>query len=182
MKRFLSTHTIQNNKEFKEKYNYKNMGIKRNVWKDVKEPLEVHEDNRGVIADIFYKENIGHVAIITSKGGVRRGDHYHKETTQHLLMTKGSLVYVYAPADKPSQVKHVLAKVGDLVSTGPFEIHTLLFPEDNEFIVFSSGLRGGKDYEKDTFRVEPLVLPDEIKNLVSQNSNLIRKDHEVRVE
>ena len=28
--------------------------------------------------------------------------------------------------------------------------------EKNEFIVFSKGLRGGKDYEKDTYRVAPI--------------------------
>ncbi len=156
------------------------MMIKLNVWKDAKEPLEVLEDQRGIIADIFYKKNINHVAIIKSKAGVRRGDHYHKQTTQHMLMTSGSLVYVYQPVDKSQPVKHILAKEGDLVSTGPFEIHTLLFPEDNEFIVFSEGLRGGKDYEKDTYRVEPLVLPLEIKKLVSKDPSLIRKEHKVR--
>lgn len=154
--------------------------IIKNVWKDVKEPLEVHEDNRGVISDIFYKDDIGHVAIITSKKGVRRGDHYHKETVQHMLMTNGSLIYVYQPVDKSQPVKYIHAKKGDLVSTHPFEVHTLLFPEDNEFIVFSSGLRGGKDYEKDTYRVEPLVLPNEIKDLVSNNPELSRQKHEVR--
>ena len=154
--------------------------IIRNVWKDVKEPLEVHEDNRGIISDIFYKENIEHVAIIKSKKGVRRGDHYHKETTQHVLITKGSLIYVYMPSDKSSPVKHILVKAGEMVTTSPFEIHTLLFPEDNEFIVFSSGPRGGHDYEKDTYRVEPLNLPKEIENFVSSELELIRKKHEVK--
>ncbi len=151
-----------------------------NVWTDVQPPLQSHEDNRGKIADIFYKSGIDHVAIITSKKGVRRGDHYHKETTQHMLMTKGSLIYVYQPVDKSQPVKHVLAKEGQLVSTPPNEIHTLLFPEDNEFIVFSSGLRGGQDYEKDTFRVEPQQIPQEIKHVLSTDSNLVRKEHVVR--
>jgi hypothetical protein len=95
-------------------------------------------------------------------------------------MTKGSLVYVYAPVNKPSEVKHILAKNGDLVTTNPFEIHTLLFPEDNEFIVFSSGLRGGQDYEKDTYRVTPIKLPKEIENLVSKNPELLRQKHEIK--
>jgi len=152
----------------------------RNVWKDAKSPLEIHEDNRGKIADIFYKENIEHAAIIKSKKGVRRGDHYHKETTQHMLITKGSLVYVYAPVDDPSSVRYLLAKEGDVVSTPPFEIHTLLFPKDNEFVVFSSGLRGGQDYEKDTYRVKPLSLPNEIEGLISKDVDLTRKQHEIR--
>lgn len=153
---------------------------KRSVWRDVKAPLEVHEDNRGIIADIFYKSGIEHVAIIKSKKGVRRGDHYHKETTQHVLITKGSLMYVYQPVDRSQPVKYELIKEGEMVSTHPLEIHTLLFPEDNEFIVFSSGLRGGQDYEKDTFRVEPLELPEEIASLVSSNPTLTRQKHEIR--
>ena len=43
-------------------------------------------------------------------------------------------------------------------STGPNEIHALkIGPEGNEFIVFSKGLRGGKDYESDTFRVDNII-------------------------
>ena len=141
------------------------MVLKRNVWIDIKPPLEIHEDARGKIADMFYKADIAHVAIISTKKGGRRGDHYHKETVQHTLVTKGSLIYVYQPSDKSSQVKYILLKEGDLVTSEPFEVHTMLFPENNEFIVFTSGLRGGKDYEKDTFRVNPLELPDEIKNI-----------------
>ncbi len=156
------------------------MGIKRNVWKDVKSPLEVHADNRGIIADIFYKEDIQHVAIINSKKGVRRGDHYHKETTQHMLMTKGSLYYVYQPVDKSQQVKYEIVREGEMMTTKPYEIHTLLFSEDNEFIVFSSGIRGGQDYEKDTYRVDPLILPNEIQYLVSEDHNLIRQSHDIR--
>ena len=156
------------------------MGIKRNVWKDVKSPLEVHADNRGIIADIFYKEDIQHVAIITSKKGVRRGDHYHKETTQHMLMTKGSLYYVFQPVDKSQPVKYEIVREGEMLTTHPFEIHTLLFSEDNEFIVFSSGIRGGKDYEKDTYRVDPLILPNEIKYLISNDPTLIRQSHDIR--
>ena len=38
------------------------------------------------------------------------------------------------------------------------EIHALEIGEEgNQFIVFSSGLRGGKDYEDDTFRVESII-------------------------
>lgn len=156
------------------------VGAKKNVWEDVKSPLEIHEDNRGKIADIFYNEDINHVAIISSKKGVRRGDHYHKETTQHCLVIRGSMIYVSQPSDKSEPVKYILIKEGDIISTPPFEVHTLLFPEDNEFIVFSSGLRGGKDYEKDTFRVEPLALPNEIQNVVSTNIDLLRQKHEVK--
>ena len=45
----------------------------------------------------------------------------------------------------------------DLISTPPFEIHALKISKENHFIVFASGMRGGKDYESDTFRVDPII-------------------------
>jgi dTDP-4-dehydrorhamnose 3,5-epimerase-like enzyme len=130
----------------------------RNVWKNVKEPLELHVDDRGSIVDLFYSEDINHVAMVTSEPNSIRGNHYHKETTQHMLMTKGSLEYWYKPVDSDEKAKMVIARQGDLVSTGPNEIHALrIGPEGNEFVVFSQGIRGGKDYESDTFRVDSII-------------------------
>jgi|TARA_R110000803_G_scaffold72806_3_gene136538 dTDP-4-dehydrorhamnose 3,5-epimerase-like enzyme len=130
----------------------------RNIWKNVQEPLEIHTDDRGSIVDLFYDEDINHVATVTSEPNVIRGNHYHKETTQHMLMTKGSLEYWYKNVDSDEPSKMVVANEGDLVSTGPNEIHALrIGPKGNEFVVFSQGKRGGKDYESDTFRVDNII-------------------------
>jgi dTDP-4-dehydrorhamnose 3,5-epimerase-like enzyme len=115
------------------------------------------KDHRGAIKDLFYKENINHVAhIVTEKKGVVRGNHYHKKTTQFMYMISGSLNYWYKKlgSNKPARVVRVIK--GEIIKTPPKEIHALTFDEKNEFIVFSRGLRGGKDYEKDTFRVSPI--------------------------
>ena len=73
-------------------------------------------------------------------------------------MTKGSLEYWYKNIDSDEPSKMVVANKGDLVSTGPNEIHALrIGPEGNEFVVFSQGKRGGKDYESDTFRVDNII-------------------------
>ena len=53
--------------------------------------------------------------------------------------------------------KFIIANEGDMISTPPFEIHALRITKKNKFIVFSQGLRGGKDYEKDTFRVNNII-------------------------
>jgi mannose-6-phosphate isomerase-like protein (cupin superfamily) len=132
--------------------------IIRNILKAGHKNLQIHEDERGVIADIFYKEAIDHVAYIDTKPNSVRGNHYHKETTQHMLMTQGSLEYWYKNIDDKGAAKHIVAKVGDLVSTPPLEIHALrIGSEGNKFIVFSQGLRGGMDYESDTFRVSSII-------------------------
>ena len=53
----------------------------KNINKDVKDPLELHVDDRGSIVDVFYKHNIEHVAVVTSEPNVLRGNHYHKNST-----------------------------------------------------------------------------------------------------
>lgn len=116
------------------------------------------KDKRGTISDIFYKKNINHVAIIKSKKGVRRGDHYHKKTTQYMYCTKGELEYWYKNKNSKTKPKKVLLKKGYLIETPPFEMHALKITKENEFIVFTTGLRGGKDYEVDTFRFEPSLI------------------------
>ena len=131
---------------------------KINIFENDNPDLEVFNDNSGTIADVFYNHALNHVAIITSEPNVIRGNHYHKETTQHMLMTKGSLEYWYKDFGSDEPAKMYVAKVGDLVSTKPFEIHGLrICSEGNEFIVFSEGLRGGKDYESDTYRVDSII-------------------------
>lgn len=139
--------------------------IKKNVWTDIELPLEYFEDERGKIADIFFKKNIDHVAIIHSEPNIMRGNHYHKQSTQHMLITKGSLEYWHKPVGSDEPPKMKLMEVGDLVSTPPYELHTLIIRDDgNEFIVFSEGVRGGSDYESDTFRVPCFVPEDKLPN------------------
>lgn len=123
------------------------------------------KDRRGDISDIFYKTNINHVAVINSVKGALRGDHYHKKTTQSMYMSRGSLRYYYREYDKSKKqwgkTKNVVVKKGEMVKTPPYEIHALEILEDNQFIVFSWGKRGGKDYESDTFRVKQSLIHDE---------------------
>ena len=118
-------------------------------------------DERGSISDIMYKAEINHVAVIESKcSGVIRGNHYHKATTQTIFMTKGSLRYWYQPVDKSQPPKSVLVREYESVSSPPNEIHAMEILEPNQFLVFSQGVRGGEDYESDTFRV-PSIIPTE---------------------
>jgi quercetin dioxygenase-like cupin family protein len=115
------------------------------------------QDHRGLIQDLFYKENINHVALITTKKkGVVRGNHYHKKSTQFMYILSGSLKYWHKKVNSKKKAQVIRVRKGELVKTPPHEIHALTFDEKNEFIVFSKGLRGGKDYEKDTFRVPPI--------------------------
>ena len=56
------------------------------------------------------------------------------------------------------KTKKIKLKKFDYLITRPNEIHAYKFLEKTEMIVFSKGLRGGKDYEKDTFRVQKKLI------------------------
>jgi hypothetical protein len=74
-----------------------------------------------------------------------------------MLITKGSLEYWYKPLSSDMPAKVEIARVGDMITTEPLEIHALKIIEDNEFVVFTTGSRGGRDYESDTVRVNPPI-------------------------
>lgn len=136
----------------------------KNIWEEVKVPLEIHKDDRGTIVDIFYDTEINHINSIKSVKGALRGDHYHKQTTQYILIIKGSMEYWYKPSNTNEPAKQIVVRKGDLITTPRLEVHALkILEDDTEFVTFSSGLRGGKDYEKDTFRVEPSIIPGRTK-------------------
>ena len=134
------------------------MNKKRNIFNENSPSLETHKDERGIIADIFYKENIHHAAFIESKPNIIRGNHYHKETVQYMVITQGSLEYWYKPLDSNEKARCIELFKGDFIKTPPFEIHALkIGAQGNQFIVFTEGKRGGMDYEKDTFRVPSII-------------------------
>lgn len=132
--------------------------LKRNILDTSGTSLEYHRDSRGSIVDIFYNEKIEHVTLVTSNPDSIRGNHYHKQTTQHMLMMKGSLEYWYKPTNSTEDAKMVEVFAGDIITTEPNEIHALkIGSKGNQFIVFTEGLRGGMDYESDTYRVENII-------------------------
>jgi mannose-6-phosphate isomerase-like protein (cupin superfamily) len=128
-----------------------------NIFEGLPDGLSKFEDDRGSIIDIFYKKEINHVNQIVSNPNVIRGNHKHNHTTQHILITSGSLEYWYQNDDMPESDFHK-AKTGDLLTSEPGEIHALkIGPSGCTFITFSEGIRGGDDYESDTIRVASII-------------------------
>ena len=129
----------------------------KNIWVNVEEPLEMHSDDRGSIVDIFYNDNIQHVAYIKSNKGALRGNHYHKKTIQWNYVLSGKLKLI--SQFKGKKKKSIIMKKGDLVFTEPWESHALVgVSDDCEFLVFTKGPRGGKEYESDTYRLTEKLI------------------------
>ena len=115
-------------------------------------PAFVHEDERGHIIDILAGVDFKYATIIASQEGVVRGNHYHEKTVQWVYVLRGQLKCL---ARKPGKdVEEAILNSGCLLENEPYEAHTLVALEDTEFLVLTSGVRGGADYEKDTYRLE----------------------------
>lgn len=128
-------------------------------------------DDRGNISDVMYKGEFQHAAVIETfvpKDGtpVIRGNHFHAQTEQHIYILDGSLTYWWqwmTITDDGNmvpfgEINSIHVPKGCMVSSPTFEIHALEIWEDCRFIVFSNGLRGGRDYESDTVRIHPPIL------------------------
>ena len=126
--------------------------MKINIFKK-----KIFRDTRGVIADVIYKNHINHIGYIYSKKNAIRGNHYHKKTSQYNFVLEGVINY-YLKLKKQKKIKVIKLKKGDLILTKPNEIHAFkTISSKSIFMVFTLGIRGGKDYEKDTYRVESIV-------------------------
>ena len=115
-----------------------------------------HKDSRGVIIDLLEKKKINAITYITQKKGKIRGNHFHKKTIQWNYLIKGKIKIVTKKRNKG--VQEMILSRGDLVVTSLNESHAIKAIEYSEYLVFTQGPRGGKEYERDTFRLsEPLI-------------------------
>ena len=116
----------------------------------------VHRDERGLIIDLLEKKKINAITFITQKKGKIRGNHFHKKTTQWNYLIKGKIEIVAKKKNKG--LKKMILLKGDIVETEKNEKHAIKALKDSEFLVFTQGPRGGKNYERDTFRLlKPLI-------------------------
>ncbi len=116
-----------------------------------------YEDERGIILDIFESEPKEHGSLITFNKGSRRANHYHKESTQYLFLISGNLIMRSGEVDDSGnfkdKIKQDIIKPHMLVTHKPYEAHAFEASENSTILAFACGLRGGKNYEKDVYRL-----------------------------
>jgi quercetin dioxygenase-like cupin family protein len=115
-----------------------------------------HKDKRGLIIDLLENKKVNSITFITQKKGKVRGNHFHKNTIQWNYVIKGK-IELYTQKKNSATKKTILSK-GEIAETSKNEKHAIKALSDSEFLVFTQGPRGGKNYEKDTFRLlKPLI-------------------------
>lgn len=116
-----------------------------------KKPI-VYQDERGTILDVLESINFNGATVITSNAGSVRGCHFHKKTIQYAFILEGKILAKSKIVGM--DLESVILEPGDLVIHDIKEAHLFEAIEDSKFIVFSSGLRTGRDYELDTYRLK----------------------------
>ena len=80
------------------------------------------------------------------------------KSTQYSFVISGKLNLYYCKVDKTGKFigkpKKIILYKNDLVKHKPFHAHAFKAIEKSSLLAFADGLRGGKNYEKDTFRLK----------------------------
>ena len=113
------------------------------------------DDYRGSIQPLFHNHS-GSIVIITSKSGVQRANHYHKEDYHYCYVVSGTIEYFERPACSLILPKKYIIKTGEMFYTGPNIEHCMYFPEDTTFLTVGGRTREQKDYENDLVRISSL--------------------------
>ena len=120
------------------------------------------EDKRGKIIDVFVNSPKDHCSIVTFKKGAIRGNHFHKKSTQFSFILSGELEFYFANVDKRSgrlkKIKKKIVTKNTFITHKPYQAHAFRSKINSVIIAFSCGLRGGNNYEKDTFRLKNKLI------------------------
>src|SRR5437667_352317 len=92
-------------------------------------------------------------AIISSKKGSVRSNHYHVTDWHYMYVLKGSFDYYYRPTGSAEQPSVTRVKAGEMIFTPPMEDHATVFLDDTEMLVVSRNPRDQESYESDVRRV-----------------------------
>ena len=116
-------------------------------------------DDRGEIIDIFTHEPKDHCTIVTFTKNAIRGNHFHKESIQSAYVMEGNFqIYNVMVGEDlkydSKQIEMIETTNGGYITHENFEAHTYKCISDSgSLMVFTKGVRGGKFYEDDTYRI-----------------------------
>ncbi len=108
-------------------------------------------DERGAITNVL-EEPINHVAIISSKKGTVRANHYHPEQIQYVYLISGRFESVSKDLRKgdDAKVEKVMVEAGSLVTTPPMIAHAMSFLEDSVMLNLTTADRDPANFDKHT--------------------------------
>ena len=123
-----------------------------------------YRDKRGQIIDVFQNIKFEHSTIVTFNKNSIRANHFHKKSIQYSLILSGRFLAKEVKIAKnhkfqKNKIKTYRIGPNSLFTHKPYEAHAFkCISSKGVMIVFTKGIRGGKDYEKDTYRLEQKII------------------------
>jgi dTDP-4-dehydrorhamnose 3,5-epimerase-like enzyme len=120
------------------------------------------KDKRGFILDIFVGKPKDHCSLVSFKKDSVRGNHFHKKSIQYSFILEGKLLMITSRVNKNGKYlgrkNRKIVRKNDLITHKPFMAHAFKAKTNSKILAFADGLRGGKNYEKDTFRLKNKLI------------------------
>lgn len=114
------------------------------------EPNFIFQDKRGRLVQLV-REGYRQVNIITTKGGVLRGGHFHKENREAFYVVSGSCEVTFTKDQQ--QEKHMFS-AGDFFEIPPCVGHVFRYPMDCVMVgLYDKGVEK-ENGEKDIYPIE----------------------------
>lgn len=119
-------------------------------------PIAPFTDDRGVIQPIV-DAPVGGCAVITSRPGAVRANHYHKQDWHYCYVLSGRIRYRHRPVGSDAVPTTEEFGPGAVFYSPPMVEHSMEFLEETAFVVVSHLPRDHEDYEGDVVRVADLT-------------------------
>jgi quercetin dioxygenase-like cupin family protein len=107
-------------------------------------------DERGKIQNLVNCK-IGAVAIIESKAGTERSNHWHKKNSHYLYVITGEVIYYERNIDGSNVVKETY-KSGQMIFTPPNKVHKTVFTKDTVMVSLGMESKEHDLHEEDLVR------------------------------
>jgi dTDP-4-dehydrorhamnose 3,5-epimerase-like enzyme len=110
-------------------------------------------DDRGLISNIA-DGKLGDVAVIRSKVGSVRANHYHREDWHLCYLISGEMEYAWKDSLGDGESRRVVVASSQMIFTPSMTPHRIKFLQDSIFLSISRLSRISQNYEKDTIKFE----------------------------
>jgi len=127
----------------------------------------VFENENGTIENVLLRPATS-FAVIRSKRGALRANHWHRTDWHYIHVISGALLYFEEDRSwVPRTVPALKVLPGETVFTGPLTRHAVLSLEDGVFVTMALKVRSHEEHEADVVR-EELVSRERADWLVAE--------------
>ena len=120
---------------------------------------EPFRNGAGVIQNLVDKGPFEGVAIIESRAGSVRSNHYHRTDWHYLYLVSGQMLYWERDVGATELPEPLVVRAGQMVFTPPLREHACKFLADTTMVSISRLGRDHEAHEADLVRLEtPMVV------------------------